>query len=1356
MSPEGNSPYNNNSQPENNDSGVSIEVYVKANHPELLNGLDRWLELGLISQAQVVKICRQNLSCVLPKIEAVVTRKIEPNKEAISEERALVKTASEPSVISRIWQGFLDELSIRWLLFLGIFLVVVSSGVLAASQWDNFPRLGQYLILLIYTLGFWGIGFWSSKQNNLKLTSQTLSAIALLLVPINCWAIDRFGLGNSIWEWITLIVSLVILTGIVYGQSKLSRRYSNKLFNSLFLFLSYLHLVWQFVPSLLAVYSGIVIISLVHYFFLLPKKKYPVFNLLFILFAWSSILVRVLLSQELLLINCTLAIAIFGWILASIYLTAEGGHRQAPHRKAFPCAYRRRGVFPPFQGGEPVTQEKHGLNGSDTQQTDTEQLTNTFFSKVLQTISIIIFIATWSISLLGGMFESSLFFWQTVAISGLAIHLFSQRLTLYWRKRDLTAVFIIGLQTVFIAKELIPDNLRSSALNLAVDISKTEYLPESVFGVTLFPYVILYVAIASWLYRRKKPELAQYAETLTLLLGIGLTYLSLSNPTWRSLNLLFSTMTLGYVAWIRQPVRITLIQLTHLLGLITVVNAIDVILPNLSQPVWGSILVSLMAVEWFIHSRHGKSNTIQSVLLKSCWYLGLLLAATSYVCFTSYLADNYSSTPIAFGWGLVWLITPGMLTWVAKTTPSIYRKQTATTLSCIALIVAQFLTFGQPVIRLISLTVAIVLMYGNAFHIRRTWVTAIHLGFGLSLLASLLNSFVNNTNWLIAGALFILGLYQLRLYLTRMINTPKSDYISQRVAFGILGVGMESKNYKLIYKYIKAADYWAIALATISIATLTIAYADIADFNSYPQYLSTTILIIGAVVWRYHKQPNNLFLYTSVWLIELLAIGIVAFLGGKDLSFAITNIILGLFTWGIVQRISQGNPSWAKLNTTYIPLIYTALAMVWRLSLFNTYTGLITLGAAFVLINTSQKDRQINRITNYLGFIGISLGIYEIVIYKMQQSLGSSAADGLTILALVAAAIAFCYRLSSWWYRQRQHKTIFNLSLSRVVLVAHIHWAISSILKIIAASIAIETTPRLTPLSIATSFCLGAYAVIQGKDRDRLNASNTANDWWVYVGLVEIVATLVYSRLIINKLSFFDPWRVIFTCAIALLIYQIPWHNFGWRVTPWQRTALVTPALMALVTAEDISYFSLFVTAAFYLRIAYHQKNIRWSYISLGFINWGIIRLVWQFNTEFIWLAGIMSLSILYVAQFDPYFISQRKQRHFLRLIACSILCIVALFYQDSGIIPGAISFSLIFLGLGLRIRALLFSGTVTLILTVVYQLITLVVMYAFLKWVVGLLAGIFSIVVAAGFEKNRDRLKDRLRNYNQKLQDWQ
>ena len=496
-------PNDNRQRQSRDNSWLSLEIYVKANQPELLQGLDRWLELNLISEAQVKKICRQNLTCALPEIKLVETTSDIEQSPLSLPVKTLVKNTPKPNIIGQLWQNFLDELSIRWLLFLGIFLVIVSSGVLAASQWDHFPRLGQYLILLIYTLIFWGIGFWSSKQDNLKLTSQTLSAIATLLIPINFWAINQhldwiwrgdlaiplgqFGLGNNILEWIIIVISSITLTATIYLQPQFKHK-NNKFFLPLFLLLSYLHLGWSLpLLPLTAVYVSIISISVIYYKLLLPQQQYSLVNLLFLFASWSLLLVRGLSISVVdsdFLFNYALAIALFGWLLSTIYLTQERTSK---------------------------------IISSNEQQQKARQLTNTFLSKVFQTISIIILTFTWLLSLLGGIVQSQLFFWQTVGISALAIHLFTQRLTLYWRKRDLTAIFFIGLQTLYISKELIPDHLRSEALNLAVTVSKTEYFPESVFGVTLFPYVILFVFIATWLYRRQKPQLALYAEFLTLI-----------------------------------------------------------------------------------------------------------------------------------------------------------------------------------------------------------------------------------------------------------------------------------------------------------------------------------------------------------------------------------------------------------------------------------------------------------------------------------------------------------------------------------------------------------------------------------------------------------------------------------------------------------------------------------------------------------------------------------------------------------------------------------------------------------------------------------------------------------------------
>ena len=1320
---------------------LNIELYVKASEPNLLIGLDEWLRLGLITEAQVITLCRQHLTCAVPEVEiAPVNRSIETT--TLNQiEKTLVESPPKPNIISQVWRAFLDELSIRWLLFLGIFLVVVSSGVLAASQWDNFPRFGQYLILWGYTLSFWGIGLWLGKQENLNLTSQTLSAIAIMLVPINFWAISSFGLGRNILEWITVAIASISLTGITYLQSRQKIKSNRLYFLPLFLLLSYLHLGWKINSfPVLAVHLGIIIIAALNYLFLLSNHNYKITNL-FLLATWSLLLVRALLINEDSIVNFSLAIALSGWLLSTIYLSKE----------------RQVNLI------EPENQIDSG-----------EKIKTTFLSKVFQSISLIIILFSWLISLLGGLFESELFFWQTTAISYLAIHLFSQRLNIYWRKRDLTAIFLIGLQSLLVAKELIPNQLRTSALHLAAEISQTAYFPESIFGVTLFPYLILFVAVATWLYRREKAQLALYCEQLTLLFGITLTLLSLSNPTWRTLNLLFSSLTLGYVSYIRKPVRIPLIYLTHLLGLLTIVNAIVIIFPNLSQPVWGSILVLLMAIEWLIslgnttaravRNRNKKStNFILLKILQSCWYFGLILAGISYTYFLFPITTT--NAPSDFRWGLIWLITPVMLTMVAKYTHKIAKRRLATSLSCAALISAQFLIFGQPETRLISLVVATGLMFANVYHLRRSAVIVIHLGFALCLIANLLWGYVAGWNWLIVGAIAITALYQFRRYLLNILDSPRLAYVSQRSAWGQLGVGAEVNNFKLIRKYTQAADYWAISLITVEFILLSLVYFNFVAQNSSVlnlvwQYPLAAILIGGAVLWRYRQQPKEIVLYTVCWLVELAVSGIIIIAGGTGLVLAIANIILGLSSLWLLRWLSITSLTWGRLaNLSHIPLIYASLGILWRTPYFTAYTGFLTLGAALTGIGVNQDSD--NKTINYISLAGVSLAIYELVIYQLTRTSGGSTADGLTILALVAAVIAFIYRLSGWWWRKHNRQSIANISIKNLILIAHIHWAISSILKIIAAGIAVETaTHRLTPISIATSFCLGAYAIIQGKDAqtdsDGAATSYAAKDWWVYVGLVEIAATLVYSRLILSKLSLFDPWRVIFTCAVALAIYQIPWQNFGWRSTPWQRTALVIPALMALVTAEDISYFSLLVTAVFYLRIAYRQRNLRWSYLSLGFIDWGITRLVWQFNTEFIWLAGIIGLSILYVAQFDPQVRSNKKQRHDLRLVGSSVICIVALFYQDTGTIPSLISLVIILAGLGLRIRAFLFVGTITFILTIIYQLVVLVFTYSFLKWIVGLVAGIVSIIVAANFESKRDRFTSQLQTYADKLQQWQ
>jgi hypothetical protein len=76
--------------------------------------------------------------------------------------------------------------------------------------------------------------------------------------------------------------------------------------------------------------------------------------------------------------------------------------------------------------------------------------------------------------------------------------------------------------------------------------------------------------------------------------------------------------------------------------------------------------------------------------------------------------------------------------------------------------------------------------------------------------------------------------------------------------------------------------------------------------------------------------------------------------------------------------------------------------------------------------------------------------------------------------------------------------------------------------------------------------------------------------------------------------------------------------------------------------------------------------------------------------------------------------------------------------------------------GLGFRVRAYLFTGTLTFILLVLTQAVILVTQYSFLMWALGIFAGIGFILVAANFEVRRDRILALFRNVEIELQSWE
>lgn len=1289
-----------------------LPIVVDASNPGLLEGLEVWLRLGLINDVQVKRLSQIYLTCLLPESVTVVSQEslhlpnfTETNftfKQITPQNRQQIPTARQPrNLLTRILQGLKDELSVRWLLFLGLFLVVVSSTVLAATQWERFTNVGQYLVLFTYTLIFWGIGFWLSRKENLQLTSQTLQSIAFLLIPINFWAMDTFGLWEDKGGWGIIAIACITLTILYYQYSK--SRY-HLLIGINFLGLGYLNWGWHFsqVP-LIAVYFALIITTIILRLLPSATRLREVEGRGLLIYGLAVLLIRAIFVVHLPLQQLGLAIGVCGWLL------------QSPTR---------------------VENEQNSSAISP-------------LSKVWETVGIIFLFLGWLVSV-GEQFP-----WQATIVSFLGLQFFGQRLRRDWLRLDLLAIFLIGLQGVFFIEQLIPIYIRQNIFDFWVDITESRTFPESIYSLIFFPYLLVFVGLTDWLHRLAKPKLAGFGEKLSLFLGVAMTAISLLNLTARSLNFFLGTFILIYVSSRRQPIRLAPIYFTHIVGLLTLFSIIDWQFSSLNQSAWTKILLVLMIVEWVISTfkKYASILTIQQGWYRSCWLIGFFFAFLSYILLWRQFALLFKTEKI-YSDVLWWLLVPLTLTWVASRCRGKRRRQAAFS-SCCALFLAQLLIFWQPAFRVFSLGFGALLMLFNTYYLRRLIAAQIQIGFTLALqslwigrlLTSSFEIFFISPEGIISDALTLVLLWLLNIHL------------KHRQGF-------------FTNLYAGAAEGWAIFLCIFNLFSLTVDClgATIGLFSLTWHSLVATFLIGAILIYRYWQNINYWVVYGVVWIIEILVIQSVVltmdlFLPNvQDIApfIAIINIILALFTVGFIRWLSARSSRLSDLTSLQgLPLIIAMMGIGWRWGHFTAYTGLLTLGAGITGVMVGYRLSR-GKIISYLAVAGISLGSYEWAIYQMRQTQGE-VANNIMILALITGIIALTYRLLAGFLSLRGHHQYLNLTLEEIKRIAHTHWGIGNILKII--SIAISPQSQIHWIIFIASLLLPGYSLVQGRNSTSdFSSQNSirAKDIWVYLGLLDITATAIFARLIWQQLQIFDSYQGLILCGFALILYYIPWQSWGWNVIPWQRVALLLPFLKVLVTLPNFTeydYLNLLLIAAFYGVIYISTKNIRWTYLSLIFIDYSILH--WLFShsfTEALSYALVIGLSILYVAQVDglkkP---RQRKLRHYWRIVGSGVIGVTALiFYQETGLTPAIISFLTMLTGVGLQIRAFLFVGTTIFIMTGIYQLIVVSFQYSFVKWIMGLVAGIILITVAANFERRREQMLNMWQNWMDRLEQWQ
>jgi hypothetical protein len=138
-----------------------------------------------------------------------------------------MSTETEPrSPLMRFFDAFLSEENIRWMLGLGVLLLLGSSIRLVTVHWQEYTPVWKYLILLAYTtVVFVGsqIGWY---RLGLRKTGSVLMGLTVLLIPVNFLALHWVqSAGTSIWSdpthlvlWLGLIVLTLALSTVAAGR----------------------------------------------------------------------------------------------------------------------------------------------------------------------------------------------------------------------------------------------------------------------------------------------------------------------------------------------------------------------------------------------------------------------------------------------------------------------------------------------------------------------------------------------------------------------------------------------------------------------------------------------------------------------------------------------------------------------------------------------------------------------------------------------------------------------------------------------------------------------------------------------------------------------------------------------------------------------------------------------------------------------------------------------------------------------------------------------------------------------------------------------------------------------------------
>ena len=1296
---------------------IKLNLNSEDRRSHLLQGLDYWVQLGLLEEWQVRQLAKV-MSEPIAVAEAEQAAALPPYAAP-----ALVRDFDEPVVparkpkrkpkgrqigqkVGQSLRSLLDEISVIWLLFLGVFLVVVSSGLLAASQWQSFSSVGQYAVLLAYTLAFWVASTWTRQKENLQTTARMLTLTTLLLVPINFWMMDALGVLKS-------------PVGIGFGGlsalllSCLPLKLLNHRFNQLNLVgLSWLH--WGWLPGALAGGAGFWPMTATYLGTIgtaanliyqdkqstlaegstaeeSTRSKPLSFDVMTVGLAISILLFRSLVIAQIPLDQLGLAAGICGWLMVRL-----------TQRKV----------------------KRHPWT----------------------VVGLAVLGIGWAICVA----KTPPF--QAVGVSLLALWLLWDLLLANWRKESLLALVAIAAQTYWIGARLIPPGTRDTVLSRlsaqlsAVPISRYEWM-----SVGFFPFILGLLFFAKKLREWNKAELSRTTEYVALATGAALTLMGSSNRFTAAANLLISTGVLIAVLRRRSTQgrsSIELVTLTHGVGLLAVAAWIDYLAPGLDTKWWAYIALGGAIAELLIHLVIHVSDRTEHWRL-STWHAGLLLSGVGYWL----LRISWNGSP-----GYQWLSIPIVLTFVASHRQALKPKETAT-FATVAMVLQAPWMMSWPA-AMMSFAVATVCMSFNSRILKDLVATFFTVGAALSLVTSglwyglIMRMSDSGGRMMLVWAFAIWGLWLVQRRLNRRSDDLSKLYQRAAQIWSLILMGG-------LLLWGSGVAWLVLSQAVYGFApsAYSLFYAVNVQGSGLRYVLAAMILLVAALFEAIRNQPAEWRYWSLAWATEIIVVLGLALRGLDAAGIAVATLALGFVAqvaadvW--VLRRPPYRQSWHG-----IPLVFALLGVLLGHSYFGSDTGLFTMFAGAIAIGVGRRASSLNPLS-YIGLATLSAGAYELLIYRMMQASGGAEGDGFTLLALLTLAIAFVHKfLSKWLLRYLQ------ISAKGLRGVANAHWLLGSLLVLIATAAGLSQ-PKGIALWTATTVLAAAYALINGNRRWTPNLFFSTYSIWTSLGILSILFCAAHNRLVwFPDRLFLITWGGIVACAGSLVLYSMSWERLGWPLRPWRLLSLWLPlSVLGVALTYRVPTHSLLIVGAFYAWMAKQRSQVRLSYLSILLLDWALLRYLqekgWSTNPIELF---VFAITLLYLAQIEPYFqgLDKRQQRHWMRTLASGLIGATALYQTEVSspmllyaAIAVGLSIVLIFAGLALKTRAFLYVGTGTFLLQVIRVLWLFVSANSLLLWAIGIVLGLVFIWIAATFESRRSQVTSRLDTWTSALETW-